>query len=90
MTPRTPEIEAAIRRTVSRLARDPQPVEIRMSKVDAMLIAQNILIACRHPEHATMGTHQQVRDLAENILRVITVDDPDGELFVQLQLEEVP
>jgi hypothetical protein len=82
--------EQAISRVVERLAHDPQPARFEISKVDAVLLMQSVLVACRHPGHAAMATHARVRDLAARILLDVCGGDADARALVEASLEGVP
>lgn len=75
---------------VKRIRDDPQPVHIEMNKLDAMLLMQNVLLACRHPEHVQLTTHGKMVDLAESVLRLIAGESRELQIIVDANMEGVP
>lgn len=64
---------------IGRLARDPQPVHIELSKFDLWCLLSAVQLACRHPSF-TGPSRQVVEGTARTIGDALTANDLDLRL----------
>ena len=82
----TTETTERMRQAFERLCADEQPFVLEASKRDIFQLIAALQLACRHPEF-NGSVRQTVEAIARQMGSVLTVNDPDLRLLINLGWE---
>lgn len=84
----TPErLPNNLKAALQRLAADPQPIQLTMSKADAFTIIGTIQLASRHPAALTSPAIQTAIGITRQMINAIAANDNDLKMLCNMGFE---